>query len=80
MTTWQSISTAPKDGTEILFLVPNLYSRPKVFVGNWDVDKYAKKPIPRWSTSDRLYSRGDALRHQPSHWMPIPVLPGWDAE
>lgn len=73
---WQSIETAPKDGTRILLLRPGR----EPCCGGWDDDRYAKKPLPHW-TDDLawLWGRRDAKTRTPTHWMPLPPRPATDA-
>lgn len=68
---WQPISTAPKN-QRILLLRDRT-----VVCGAYDVDKYAVNPKPYWSHDlERLNGLRDARANPPTHWMPLPSLPG----
>lgn len=57
---WQPISTAPKDGTEILIFAEDEETTGNVLVSRWRNDT-----IPNgWAGSER-----------PSHWLPLPLPP-----
>ncbi len=60
---WQTIETAPKDGTRILVWRPRE-----------DRDNPAHHGIDRWSDYSQSWwnSRRD---QQPTHWMPLPPPP-----
>ncbi|WP_313444566.1 DUF551 domain-containing protein [Brevundimonas sp.] len=62
---WQDISTAPKDGTEVLVML-----KPKVIRLGW----YFK---PSSRTEGWCDENGKRLI--PSHWMPLPAAPTGDA-
>ena len=64
MMEWQTIETAPKDGTNILLYV--FSHEPDYGVGYWNGDY--------WSMTvhaDRLYDEFGS----PTHWMPLPEPP-----
>lgn len=64
---WQTMDTAPKDGTKIL-----LHIRPHLYVvGWWSDDKYSRKPRPLWETSDYMYGKTVSRMCPPLHWAPI---------
>ena len=70
--TWQSIDTAPKDGTNVLLCFPGLgWVR-----GSWDSQIHHKKPKPYW-THDCIQYMGvaHARANQPNWWMPLPTPP-----
>ena len=70
--TWQSIDTAPKDGTNVLLCFPGLgWVR-----GSWDSQIHHKKPKPYW-THDCIHymSVAHARANQPNWWMPLPTPP-----
>lgn len=68
---WQSIDTAPKDGTEIIVFIP---AHGVVSPCRWNEDKYAKKPRPYWAHWGKYaFGINDLRANQPTHW--IPVLP-----
>lgn len=60
MNDWQDISTAPKDGTEVLVFVPRRLG--PIYAGASN------------ATGKQWWSRnlGDL---QPTHWMPLPKAP-----
>lgn len=65
---WQPIETAPKTGTVLLAY------KSKVRMGQWDEQKYHKRPKPFWRY---IGPWGDtyARDNQPTHWMPLPEPP-----
>ncbi|WP_443019168.1 DUF551 domain-containing protein [Sphingomonas sp.] len=67
------IESAPKDGTDILAWCTQFNGTPVIV--RWDDDKYAKNPIPRWGTRDRVFGARDFLTKPPTHWMPLPAAP-----
>lgn len=71
---WQPIETAPKDRTVMLWVPDGVWSR--ATFGEWDDEKYARKPKPYWNTELRRW-RGVIWQraHQPTHWAPIPEGP-----
>jgi hypothetical protein len=58
---WQDISTAPRDGTEIIVLI-----RPKVIRLGWWFH-------PSSRTKDWHDENGNVIH--PTHWMPLPAPP-----
>lgn len=64
---WQDISTAPRDGTEVL-LIQDIPS-PVYFVGYYD-DSDVLNPDHVWATIDGSYHRD-----LPTHWRPLPQPP-----
>lgn len=62
---WQDISTAPKDGTEVLVML-----KPKVIRLGW----YFKP-----SSRTEGWCDENGKRIIPSHWMPLPAAPTGDA-
>ena len=70
--TWQSIDTAPKDGTNVLLYFSGLgWVR-----GSWDSQIHHKKPKPYW-THDCIHymSVAHARANQPSWWQRLPPTP-----
>lgn len=65
---WRDISTAPKDGTQILGLCSG-----KVSVYKWDAQPFHKRPRPYWARTFHPVSYD--LSWQPTHWQPFPPLP-----
>lgn len=72
---WQTIDTAPKDGTAIIVFVPKQYygGGGRVCLARWNDDKYARKPRPFWSRS--LSDKTGDRASPPTHWMPLPEPP-----
>jgi len=72
MSEWQSIETAPKDGTQLL-----LWSRRSAVVGSWRVDVGFGGPEPTWldNSYDDFSCGYAAVPLTPTHWMPIPPPP-----
>ena len=69
MSEWQPIETAPKDGTKVL-LVSN---RGQVYIGQYDDDRWVRKPEPYWCIAGMPKTHARAQR--PTHWMPLPEPP-----
>ena len=70
--TWQSIDTAPKDGTNVLLYFSGLgWVR-----GSWDSQIHHRKPKPYW-THDCIQYMGvaHARANQPNWWKPLPPTP-----
>ncbi len=68
---WETMETAPKDGTQIL-----CFGFGRQSVGKWNDDRHARKPRPYWSTElDRALGDSWARANQPTHWMHLPVAP-----
>ena len=70
--TWQSIDTAPKDGTNVLLYFSGLgWVR-----GSWDSQTHHRKPKPYW-THDCIQYMGvaHARANQPNWWKPLPPTP-----
>lgn len=69
---WQPMETAPRDGSRVLLF----YQKTGGVVGHWNIDRFAKKPAPYWS-SDREHITG--TRHAravgPTHWAPLTEPP-----
>lgn len=65
---WMDISTAPKDGSDILGVRGDVRK-----IVRWDADKYNSKPKPYWSTGfgGKTWDRD----HPPTHWQPLPKPP-----
>lgn len=76
---WQDISTAPKDGTEVLIWA-TYYPPGHPVTARWDFDTYSKTPIPRWVSRDPIYGRRAFIDRPATHWMPLPAAPTGDAK
>lgn len=72
--TWQPIETAPKDQVVLLWR-PNAYGLAKCDIGNWDDDKYAKRPKPYWRSFLGCVRVSQMRNWYPTHWQPLPQLP-----
>jgi hypothetical protein len=72
MSKWQSIETAPKDGTRILLFFPkiNRCNQRQEF-GQWEEQKYHKNPKPYWSGDwEPIFGIRHYMSNPPTHWMP----------
>jgi hypothetical protein len=75
VSSWQTIETAPKDGTEVLLFVPTL--KRSIVLGHY-VDtqeiEFGKEVRRRqcWNVGWQVF--GDK-EHVPTHWMPLPARP-----
>ena len=73
MSEWQPIETAPKDGTEILLKIPQLWEEPQGRIGSGDYfsacwyDESSEFWVNRLGGWISLY--------RPTHWMPLPKSP-----
>lgn len=73
---WQSIETAPKDGTDILGFCRDAWSTPTwpresedYVVAHWEVSSYD-------ATGSWVESSGEQYQAYPlTHWMPLPPPP-----
>ena len=71
MSEWQPIETAPKDRRILLSIDCSV----GFCGGNWDEDKYRKKPRPYWRADVENWMGILWMRdHQPTHWMDIQVF------
>lgn len=64
---WQPISNAPRDGTDILCVVPQWKAPPALIVLYWQADEYG----PPWRDWQGHMFEEDKI----SHWMHIPTAP-----
>lgn len=64
MNDWKPISTAPKDGTEVLLLVPIRHKK-----GLYHIGSYFFGDDGRW------WNNIDNFVSSPTHWMSRPNLP-----
>lgn len=76
MANWEPIDTAPRDGTYVI--IWSGWFGGRATIASWDDDRYANKPIPRWSSSERLYGRRAFIDIPPTHWLPLPTPPAGD--
>lgn len=82
---WRRIKSGEIPAGRVLLLIPNATAdrMPVATMGQYNDDRYAKRPRPFW-TSDlgtfmgRLWSRD----HPPTHWAPPPSphLTDWDVD
>lgn len=66
MTSWQPISTAPRDGTAVLIAEAD----GNVTACYWSTSVWADGGA--WISE---LSRSDTVHYHPTHWMPIPPPP-----
>ena len=85
MNEWQSIETAPKDGTRVL-VSHNAYGKKHVTTAClshdatiWDDDDVlTRDAVPHWvvfECDDYYYSQHLIGDEAPTHWMPLPEPP-----
>lgn len=67
---WRDISTAPKDGTEVIVFAPD--NDPPVFTASCLYDKWSASVEGRHAPADDFF--GDDPK-RPTHWMPLPEPP-----
>lgn len=72
--TWQTIESAPKDGTRILLHWPTLFNEPYVGGGRWDDQVIYLHSQPFWA-SDYPWSNAQLRLKPPTLWMPLPEPP-----
>lgn len=85
MSEWQDISTAPKDGTEIILFCPQGDGTPgktyRVTSGSWFIPptiswtpdpEVDEEEAPSWLSWDGGFSEDTMM---PTHWMPLPKPP-----
>jgi hypothetical protein len=80
---WQTIDSAPKDGTEIIGIFCNDYGyqeKPTIY-GPWTIAWDGKKWASSWDGSEVIESETDFGTSykgpdvEPTHWMPLPPAP-----
>ena len=69
---WQTIETAPKDGTAILIYAPKAYFGDGVYLAWWGGEYWL---YCTEGATDYPYSDSSA-----THWMPIPSPPSKDSQ
>ena len=72
---WRVIDDNTPRDESILVYVPRIYGTGRQYIARWDPDKYAKRPKPRFRSSDRMYGDADSALFQPTHWRPLPAPP-----
>lgn len=72
---WQSMETAPKDGSFILMYHPTAPAWGQVTIGKWETQEFNRQPKPFWDMWFRIGGRMDAREWVPTHWMPLPEAP-----
>ena len=74
MTNWQSIETAPQDGTRILLFIPQRHSA--VWIGSFETTEYflngKSEGVQAHWVAGLLCTGDDPI---PTHWMPLPEPP-----
>lgn len=73
---WQTIKSAPKDGTHILAVLPD---RDTCYVICWaDIDRDIRRHLGSANVGWHMAYDGDFLQPHdaPTHWMPLPAAPG----
>lgn len=68
---WQSIESAPKDGSDIL-----LFETGRVSIGHW----WSQQTIQHGKTTSNIEQWWDGrflvhIEPSPTHWMPLPATP-----
>ena len=73
---WQTIETAPRDGTEILLLAPLEWSQQardneeqRIGLGNWIFAGWW------WAEKKTWRNRLASWTNAPTHWLPLPPAP-----
>ena len=75
-TDWISITLAPKDTRILLGFSRPVFNGISAIFGQWNDDRYTKKPKPYWSHDLENISGSVRTRaNQPTHWMPNPPAP-----
>lgn len=69
MSEWQPIETAPRDGTEILILIPLVWKNNEPVIGNYIFTSNSVGFV--WQNRNGYWVH----EHSPTHWMPMPSLP-----
>jgi hypothetical protein len=74
---WQSIDSAPRDGTTVLLYSPDA-AAPQVMLGfwsEWTIEELAEAGS-EWADA----WTGAAIDADPTHWSPVPDLPSLQLE
>lgn len=74
---WQTIETAPKDGTRILLGLVDSNGGTKTEIGWFDEGGYFEDRLD-WKWTDQNYDEGEVL-YLPAKWQRIPLLSGSEA-
>lgn len=76
MSKWQSIETAPKDGTDIL-LAEISHDRGQISYGEIDIGAWQKEPMSmdEEGNSYWYWFTNFGRVQEPTHWMPLPEPP-----
>ena len=73
-TGWQTIDSAPKDGTSML-VWPPLWTGGTISCAYWNTDKYSKKPRPFWKRLDDMGRVSLSRDTPPTLWQHLPPPP-----
>lgn len=72
MTTWLDMKDAPRDGSRILLCFDMGNGELRYEMGQWEVQRYNKKPKPYWSGDCESYLGVTWYRnHEPIAWAKI---------
>jgi hypothetical protein len=77
MTDWETIDTAPRDGTRILGWRADQFGN-QLEIWQWSEDSFSKRPRPLFRSYGALGVTHDRA-NQPTHWMPLPIGPALNA-
>lgn len=80
MKNWKTIDSAPKDGTQVLLLVPVMFGAdpPSVYLARFKDRRILDFDV-EIARSTGWFVSGDCLPpDRPSHWMPLPLAPNVD--
>lgn len=79
--TWQTIETAPKDGTEVLIYGGTMGNDQETYFSTHKMEFVTIAAYQGWGTC-KHYWRGancgghnEYYWHNPTHWMPLPTIP-----
>jgi len=80
MSEWQSIETAPKDGSQFIAFFPDFRDGYQVRISRWqdhETREYGKTTYhdQSWDAGTWMGLRPGDQKPQPSHWMPLPLPP-----
>lgn len=70
---WQTIETAPKDGTKVLLFVPA--NEPKVCFGFFNDTETFSYGVSYSKSQGWILTAGGSGWAEPTHWQPLPADP-----